>query len=109
MDELIKEVMVPAILTIGGASFTGAAVVTWWGIRRLVEGQDQTNETLQHISAQLFEAKQEIAVAKERVGSLERREDKRERDMAERHKENTKSFERVWDVLRALEVGGKRP
>jgi hypothetical protein len=108
MEELIKEIMIPAILTIGGGSFTGAAVIAWWGVRRLVEGQDQTNETLQHISTQLAEAKQEIAVAKERVGSLERREDKRERDMEVRHRDNAKSFDRVWHALRELGAGGAR-
>lgn len=108
IEELIKEVMVPIILALVGGSFTGAAVVAWWGVRRLVQGQDQTNTTLKHISDQLAEAKQEIAVAKERVGSLERREDKRERDMEERHRDNARSFERVWNVLRALEAGGKR-
>lgn len=101
-DAIFKDLLVPIISTFAVMSFAGAATVAWWGIRRLVSGQDQINVTLTHISEQLSEAKQEVAVAKERVASLERREEKRERHMDELHKENSRAFEQVWREIRAL-------
>jgi hypothetical protein len=78
---IVKDILVPVIAGLLLSSFTGAGLVAWWGIRRMVQGQDSMNLTLTAIREDLSEA---IV----RVGQLETREAMRETMNQERHREN---------------------
>jgi hypothetical protein len=78
---IVKDILVPVIAGLLLSSFTGAGLVAWWGIRRMVQGQDSMNLTLTAIREDLSEAIM-------RVGQLETREALRESMNQERHREN---------------------
>ncbi len=99
VNELVQELIVPLILTIAGASFAGAASVAWWGIKRMVTGQDKINETLTEIRDQL-------SATSARVGQLETREELREKVNNERHEENKTSIKSLWKAVREKPIGG---
>ena len=90
--DLVKDFIVPLFLMILGASFSGAAVVAWWGVRRLVSGQDETNKTLKEMS-------QSLSATVTRVGQLETRVEIRDRVDDTRHRENVQSLRDIWGQL----------
>ena len=75
------------------AAVTGVGVVSWWGIRRLVQGQDEINTTLRQISHL-------IADTVSRVGQLEVWVRQRERLDDQRHAENLQVIRDLWSELR---------
>lgn len=100
--ELIKDFIVPLILMILGASFAGAAAVAWWGVREIVKAQLKIGDTLVGISGQIADNSQEIAVAKERMVALEKREELRETANKQRHDDNKIEFNKLWTVYDKL-------
>ena len=90
--DLIRDFIVPLVLMILGSSFAGAAAVAWWGVRRLVSGQDETNKTLREMS-------QSLSATVTRVGQLETRVEIRDRVDDTRHRENVQSLRDIWGQL----------
>lgn len=97
MNELlIKDFIVPLILLIVGSSFTGAVAVGWWGVQRVVKGQDDTIKKLEEIKDEL---KDEISGVKERTGQLEAREEMRDKMTEKLHAENRREFHSIYQML----------
>ena len=76
--------------------------VAWWGVREIVKTQSKIGETLIGISGQIADNSQEIAVAKERMMALEKREELRENANKQRHDDNKSEFNKLWTVYDKL-------
>ncbi len=51
--DALKDFLVPLFFTVLGSAFAGGATVAWWGVRRIVTGQDTINKTLTEIRDEL--------------------------------------------------------
>lgn len=72
---------------------TAVGGVSWWGIRRMVYGQDKINEVLHEISEQISETFV-------RVGQLETWVKQRERLDDQRHTDNMQTIRDIRAELR---------
>lgn len=95
ISQLVKDILVPVIAGLLLSTATGAGLVAWWGIRRLVSGQDETNKTLKEISG-------ELAHVNSRTAQLETRETLRDQMATRQHGENQRSIELLWKELGKL-------
>lgn len=77
------------------AFLAGVGGVAFWGIKRIVYGQDQIHEVLTHISGQ-------ISSVRERTVQLETRESMRDQISTRQHEENQRSIELLWKELGKL-------
>lgn len=68
--------------------------VAWWGVRRIVAGQDSINATLVEISGRL-------AQINGRVGKMETRMDMHEKHDDERHEALGRETATLWRKLEA--------
>ena len=84
----IPEWLVVAMLGVIGT-------VAWWGIRRIVSGQDLINQTLVQISDRL-------AQINGRVGKMETWTEMHEHQAYERHQRFDKETEAIWAQVRTL-------
>ena len=88
MTNGIPEWLVVAMLGVIGT-------VAWWGIRRIVAGQDNINATLTTISDRL-------AQINGRVGKVETWTEMHEHQDAERHQRFDKETDAIWAQVRVL-------
>lgn len=77
------------------AMLAGIGTVAWWGIRRIVAGQDNINATLTTISDRL-------AQINGRVGKMETWTEMHEHQAAERHQRFDKETDALWAQVRVL-------
>lgn len=84
----IPEWLVVAMLGVIGT-------VAWWGIRRIVSGQDLINQTLVQISDRL-------AQINGRVGKMETWTEMHENQDDERHQRFDKETDAIWAQVRTL-------
>jgi hypothetical protein len=68
-------------------------IVAWWGIKRIVGGQDEINRTLHQISDRL-------ASINGRVGKMETRQEMHEKHDDERHEQFEKETADLWAAVR---------
>lgn len=101
---LLKDFIIPLILLIVGSSFTGAVAVGWWGVQRIVKGQDDMLLRLNEVKDEL---KDELAGVKERTGQLETRESMRDKMTEKLHAENRREFHSIYQMLE-VRKGGSR-
>ena len=76
------------------AILAAIGVVAWWGIRRVVTGQDAINSKLETISDRLGQING-------RVGKSETWQVQHEKYDDERHEQIEKETDKLWDVVRA--------
>lgn len=88
MTAAIPEWLVVAMLGVIGT-------VAWWGIRRIVGGQDAINQTLVQISDRL-------AQINGRVGKVETWTEMHEHQDDERHQRFDKETDALWSQVRIL-------
>lgn len=88
MTAAIPEWLVVAMLGVIGT-------VAWWGIRRIVGGQDAINQTLVQISDRL-------AQINGRVGKVETWTEMHEHQDDERHQRFDKETDELWSQVRIL-------
>lgn len=88
MTAAIPEWLVVAMLGVIGT-------VAWWGIRRIVGGQDAINQTLVQISDRL-------AQINGRVGKVETWTEMHEQQDDERHQRFDKETDAIWSQVRIL-------
>lgn len=74
---------------------TAIGVVAWFGIKRIIKGQDTINETLLQISARL-------AQINGRVGKMETRIEMHEEQDDERQHRIDKEHDALWAQVRTL-------
>lgn len=86
----IPEWLVVAMLGVIGT-------VAWWGIRRIVSGQDLINTTLVQISDRL-------AQINGRVGKVETWAEMHEHQDDERHQRFDKETDSLWAEIRGLSI-----
>lgn len=72
---------------------TAVGGVSWWGIRRIVSGQDQIAETLTDISDRLGHING-------RVGKMETHIELHEKQDDERHEHIEKETDALWSAVR---------
>jgi len=68
---------------------TGIGAVAWWGIRRIVEGQDDIRDNLAGIN-------EKLAKINGRVGKNETRIETHERHTDERYREHSSEIDKLW-------------
>lgn len=94
MNELfLKDLIIPLALTILGGSFAGGAAVAWWGIRRMVTGQDLINQTLTEI-------RDELGQTNGRVRSMEMWSAQHEKQNDSWQSRSERDRQELWSVLR---------
>lgn len=84
---------IPEWVVVGMLGVIGT--VAWWGIRRIVAGQDAINETLTTISERL-------ATINGRVGKMETWAEQHERQDDERQHRLDKETDSLWGQVRQL-------
>lgn len=119
MTDEIREIIIPAVLILLGAGVTAGVSVAAWGIKRVVQKQDETcksladgiketnkelSEGMKETNDTLKDIRDDLAANVARVSILETKEKIREERNQERHLENQRAIEGQSKVFeRAVE------